>query len=106
MFGIENRTHTNNFVNMNIKDLTKNLCCVPYLIYQIDDKNNTYKHTTYSKTGIPIHKPILSQLKNDHKEYMFTWFTLSFILFIMLGSLARKPYNVKKSIAFRQELKK
>ncbi|KAG0174003.1 surf-like protein [Apophysomyces sp. BC1034] len=64
----------------------------PFLIERVTDKSPYVEHDLIQK-GIPVGRSPLVEIRNNHMQYIITWYALSIATTGMLWKLLRKPVN-------------
>ncbi|KKY34965.1 putative surf1 family protein [Diaporthe ampelina] len=90
MFTPENRPDKREFYFPDVKQMAELTGAQPVWIEATMDPNYM-QLMEYEQKGIPIGRPAEVNLRNNHAQYIFTWYSLSLATSIMLWMVIRKP---------------
>ncbi|KAJ0123180.1 SURF-family protein [Diaporthe amygdali] len=90
MFTPENRPDKGEFYFPDVKQMAELTGAQPVWIEATMDPNYM-QLMEYEQKGIPIGRPAEVNLRNNHAQYIFTWYSLSLATSIMLWMVIRKP---------------
>ncbi|KAL1876282.1 surf-like protein [Diaporthe australafricana] len=90
MFTPDNRPDKGEFYFPDVKQMAELTGAQPVWIEATMDPN-FMQIMEYEQKGVPIGRPAEVNLRNNHAQYIFTWFSLSFATSIMLWMVIRKP---------------
>jgi len=90
MFTPENRPDLNEFYFPDVEGMAKNVGAQPVWVEATQEPDLITAMDNEAK-GIPIGRAAEVNLRNNHMQYIVTWYGLSFATSIMLYILLRRP---------------
>ncbi|KAI5803436.1 SURF1 family protein [Peziza echinospora] len=90
MFTPDNRPDKGEFYFPDIKEMAALVGAQPVWVEETTVPDYVTAHT-YMKKGIPIGRPAVVDLRNNHLQYIVTWYALSVCTSIMFYILVKKP---------------
>ncbi|KAF7732904.1 surf-like protein [Apophysomyces ossiformis] len=91
-FTPDNNITKNEWYWVDVDTISKLTGAEPLLVERVTDKSPYVEHDLISK-GIPVGRSPLVEVRNNHLQYVITWYALSIATTGMLWKLLRKPVN-------------
>ncbi|KAJ1961895.1 surf-like protein [Dispira parvispora] len=101
-----NKPDQNEWYVADVNEMAAHTGSMPLLIEEIYDPKSTYPSKMLISKGIPLGRQATVEIRNNHLEYVVTWYALAAATAVMFGLLVRrKPPSTLSAAALRQRTK-
>ncbi|KAG0241922.1 surf-like protein [Actinomortierella wolfii] len=92
----ENRPEKNEWYSLDVKTMAERVGAQPVVVEAILTTPDHLIKTELIDKNIPVGRSPIVEVRNHHKEYIFTWYSLCAATSVMLYLLVRRPPIPKK----------
>ncbi|KAJ1653341.1 surf-like protein [Dispira simplex] len=101
-----NKPEQNEWYVADVNEMAAHTHSIPLLVEEIYDPKTTYPSKMLISNGIPLGRQASVEIRNNHLEYVVTWYALAAATAIMFGLLVRrKSPSTLSAAALRQRTK-